>query len=63
MPGKDFITTNTGTPFSDIPGLIFIKKNKEKQITEKVISISKTELSLDLFKIPKEYKYFEGKKL
>lgn len=63
LPNKDFIATNAGTPFSNIPGLIIIKKDNEKQITEKIISFCNVYLPIDLFKIPKEYKYFKGNKM
>jgi len=60
IPNKDFSKINAGTPFSDIPGLIILKKDKEKHLTEKVISICKMDLPLDLFTIPEGYKKFEG---
>ena len=63
VPDKNFNPINAGTPFSNIPGLIFLRKDKEKQITEKVISISLIDLPLDLFKIPNGYKYFKSIKM
>ena len=59
LPDKHFEFLNLGTPFDKIPGLVFVKIDKVKQTTEKVISVTQTVLPPDIFSVPRDYKKFK----